>query len=556
MSRLAIQAELEAELARRTLERRQAGRHPAHLLKHATMPDTRLSAGWGSQEERVGEFRFNMDQPDEPWYWQRDYLDWMIDHPRTITLKARQLGATWVAAGLALWTALYRPGTEILIYRQKEKDAGEIVNRIWDMYRSLPEHLRNDSEVISPTRGARPSTEIELQFPNGKLSTILGMASTAAAGHGRVVGLIIMDEFARIDAADELMSAVQPAAGSKGKIIIISTANGRSNPETGEGNHFHYLWESPDAGFEKRFLSWRMHPDRDQKWYDTDPEIRGLRPWKRAEQFPDNPHEAFTLTNKIYFDEESLLWYAENAIGKPLYRFDFIRSGPRTAKRRLNAKGTISVYAEPDPEGSYAIGADVATGRHADYSAAYVVDLGSMALVAELHGRIDADVYALHLHYLGRWYNTAVIAIETGGGYGEAPIIFLKDGKDGRPPYPKLYRHTIQDRGDLPMMKPYGYPMNLKTRPLILGYMERVLREKHLPFLTDRLLEECMNFVTHETGTSPRAQIGLNDDCVMACAITLEMYRLRGHHPDRPRRKAKKPSRLYPWQEELEYAAA
>jgi hypothetical protein len=43
------------------------------------------------------------------------------------------------------------------------------------------------------------------------------------------------------------MKAVQPAAGSKGKILIISTANGRSNPETGDGNVFHWLWENADA---------------------------------------------------------------------------------------------------------------------------------------------------------------------------------------------------------------------------------------------------------------------------------------------------------------------
>jgi len=35
-----------------------------------------------------------------------------------------------------------------------------------------------------------------------------------------------------------------------------------------------------------------------------------------------------------------------------------------------------------------------------------------------------------------------------GGGYGEPVIISLRDGRKGRPHYPKLYRHTIQDRPD------------------------------------------------------------------------------------------------------------
>jgi hypothetical protein len=45
------------------------------------------------------------------------------------------------------------------------------------------------------------------------------------------------------------------------------------------------------------------------------------------------------------------------------------------------------------------------------------------------------------------------------------------------------------------------------------------------------------SFVLHDHGPSPAAQNGAHDDLVMACCIALYMYRLRGHHPNRPRRK-------------------
>jgi hypothetical protein len=45
------------------------------------------------------------------------------------------------------------------------------------------------------------------------------------------------------------------------------------------------------------------------------------------------------------------------------------------------------------------------------------------------------DVYAAQLHFLGRWYHTARIAVESAGGFGEPVTIFLRDGKDGRPAY-------------------------------------------------------------------------------------------------------------------------
>jgi hypothetical protein len=62
--------------------------------------------------------------------------------------------------------------------------------------------------------------------------------------------------------------------------------------------------------------------------------------------------------------------------------------------------------------------------------------------------------------------------------------------------------------------------------------LEQAIRERHLPFLTERLLLECGTFVHADTNPTPRAQDGCHDDTVMAAAIALEMYRLRGAHPE------------------------
>src|SRR4029077_20519332 len=102
-------------------------------------------------------------------------------------------------------------------------------------------------------------------------------------------------------------------------------------------------------------------------------------------------------------------------------------------------QGWVRVYEKPSPEHSYAIGADVATGHGLDYSCAYAINLQTMDLAAELYGKLDADEYAEQLHYLGRWYCNARLAIEMGGGFGEPVIISLRDGRKGRPHYPRLY---------------------------------------------------------------------------------------------------------------------
>jgi hypothetical protein len=505
-------------------ERDFCAEHPAHLMARMSAPDERTAE----------KFAFPTDDPASGWYWQREILDWWLRENRCIALKARQLGVTWLGCGYVLWTALYKPGSLCLVYRQKEEEAIENIRRAWDLLHSLQQHLWNGAEVITPTKGARPNQSgISLRFPDGRISRIVPMTSASASGHGKTAAVVLLDEFSRIDRASEIMKAVQPAAGAKGKILIISTANGVSNPETGDGNDFHRLWvNADDAGFTKRFLPWSLHPDRDQRWYDFDPEVRGLKSHERAEQYPANEHEAFTLTNRVFFEPEDLMEYADR-VESPLYRMDFERIDPQHARPRKGERGMISVYREPEAGHGYAIGADVATGRGLDYSAAYVVDLASMELVAEFHGRLDQDLYAYQLHYLGRWYNTALVAHEVAGGYGEAVTISLRDGREGRPPYPKMYRHIMSSRPSLDVSKALGFPTNSKTRPQIINGLDKAIRERSLPYVTAGLLTEMQTFVYHDTGPSPAAQSGSRDDRVMACAIALEMYRLHGSHPDR-----------------------
>ena len=256
------------------------------------------------------------------------------------------------------------------------------------------------------------------------------------------------------------------------------------------------------------------------------------------------------IGGKTYFDIDALTAYRA-LVPETLYRADFVPNASRSEARLVKREtGHIRVFEEPIEGVDYAIGADVATGRGQDYSCAYVVRLDTMQFVAEFHAKIDADLYAEQLHFLGRWFSTAQIAIETGGGYGEAVIIPLRDGKGPRPPYPRLYRHVLSSRPDLPVSKPYGFPMNVKTRPLVLSQLEKAIREHALPGLPQRLLDESLTFVYADTTPSPRALEGCNDDAVFAAAIALEMYRLRGHHPDRhkPLERVHKPKRSYPWQ--------
>jgi hypothetical protein len=145
-------------------------------------------------------------------------------------------------------------------------------------------------------------------------------------------------------------------------------------------------------------------------------------------------------------------------------------------------------------------------------------------------------------------YRSARIAVESAGGWGEPVIIFLKDGRDGRPPYPHVYQHVIADDPEKPRISTWGFPMNTKTRPLVIEGFGRAIKEKNLPWIDADMLGELLTFVHADTNPSPRAQEGNRDDRVMAGAIALELYRQRGYQPKRIKRKLRKPpKRLQPW---------
>lgn len=541
--------EARRELARRELVRRRVFRDgdlPFLIsLMRGSDQNTGERFGFEAVREPLEPGEVVMDgnrlvARDKSWRWQRYIVDRLLDENRVIFLKGRQIGVTWIVLAVDVAEAITRPGTASLVFRQVHNDAIDNVRRWWVLYQSLPEWLTGHIKVIKPQTADRPSIDgVTLKFPDGSFSEILPMSSAASSGHGRTVRHVLLDEAAHIESLAGIGAAVAPAAGRKARISIVSTANGRHNPETGEGNEFHRRWTDTESGYFRIFLPYDVHPDRNELWYETASEVREMKVWQRQEQYPRNEIEAFALSDRSFFDQDGMLEYAERT-KNPVRRYDFDLTNPREAKISEHDRGRVRVFAEPESGHEYAIGADVATGRGVDYSAAYVVDLATMEFVAEYHARVEADIYARDLHFLGKRYEDALIAVETAGGFGEAVIIALRDGVAGRPRYPRLYRHVLSSRPDKPVAKPYGFPTNQKTRPLVLNQMEQHLRERTFPWLSEDLLYEMSEFVMHDHGTSPRARDGSRDDRVMACAIALEMYRLYGAHRKRKRRATAK----------------
>lgn len=537
-------ARITHEAARRALETRLAKQHPAFLLMHVECIDQKTGEKFEFDLYTEDEARsLGLDPPDrteKSWFWQREVLDWALEHNFTIILKGRQLGVTWIFAGEALDVALTMPGSQVLCYSINEDEASVLVNRIWDMYQSLPEHLKFGTKVLKPARGHRPHTDIELLHPDGRVSTISGMASTPKAGRGRTAALIILDEYAFHQWAQSNWKSVIPAVADGARVRIISTANGVSNETTGGGNFYHHLWVNAGTtykGLKRKFLKWDLHPQRDEQWRSN----LVMKEDDKDQEYPNTAEEAFLLSGRPYFDRSALKHYAEH-VRDPVLRGVFVEDEerlPRRATFEKHPEGDVFIFELPIDDHDYAIGADSATGRGTDFSTAGVIDLATGAPVAQIKTKLEPDLFAAQLHYLGKLYNSAIIAPEDQGGYGIPVITALRDGRNGRKSYPRLYRHRRANRPDQVESTSYGFPMNSGTRPQVVSGLEKWLRDRVFPWVSAEFLNEALTFVHRDTGTSPAASDGCNDDLVMCWGIAVELYRRYGHHPDRVRGRSK-----------------
>lgn len=493
--------------------------------------------GWTApiRELPDGDWEFTQDGAAD-WFWQSLIIDWLHDPmlKKYLILKARQLGITLQACAYALWLMLFRPGSVCVAYSYTEDEAKKLAVAVWAMFRALPDVLKTHVEVITPTRSEEPAEWIKLKHQDGRISSFQALPATPKHGHGARVTFAIMDEVAYMDHARRIYTAINPATTrGRAKLLMISTAYGVSNAETGEGNFFHHLYATrKEKKLAFRFLPWNLEPTRDQHWYDT--EAVKLDEVERNQQYPLNENDAFMLSGALYFDRDALSWYrGEAAI--PVLVGQFAQVGRRKARFMKLRDGIIEVFERPKADALYAIACDSATGRGADYTSADVIDLSTGAQVAHMRSKMEAKRAAIQLHYLANWYNHARIAVETQGGNGEAIIVALRDGDENLPAYTNLYRHKKFTRAGAVRSEEYGFPMGAANRNQVLDFLRTQIRERAFPWLSATTIHELGTFVHRESGTSPRAQDGCHDDCVMSLAVGTEMFRQYGHQPAKRR---------------------
>lgn len=244
------------------------------------------------------------------------------------------------------------------------------------------------------------------------------------------------------------------------------------------------------------------------------------------QEYPTTAREAFITTGRGVFSKEALLEFQYEAERRMRthnprkYRVPVkVKKDDGGWSHRLeeDLSGELTVWNKPIPGREYRIGVDVSegieVGRDTDYSVAVVLDAQQLTEVATLRTRIDPDLLAFQLVTIGRWYNEAMLCVES-NNHGLVTLKFLQEMYN----YPNIYFDRVLDERSNRATRKIGFKTSIKSKPVLIDNLKELIREKEIDISTPVIIDELMTFVYQSNGRTA-AQSGSHDDCVMALAL-------------------------------------
>ena len=477
---------------------------------------------------------------------------------RLIILKARQLGFSTLTEGLIFHACATRRNVNALIVAHREDATANLFRMSKLFYDELP-------APVKPMLRASNAQELVFENPSKLrserearpgLRSRIRCATAGGRGIGRsdTLQCVHLSEYAFWpDGADgkasTLAGILQAVPSLPGTMVVIeSTANGFED--------FKERWDAAVAGendFEPVFFAWFENPDYSMpvvpgtEWTPEERELRDAYrltdeqlQWRRwcianncggsldmfRQEYPASPGEAFLHSGTGVFDNEQIVLRLERLPG-PAGRGEFT-DGEWTESET----GAITLYELPEEGVPYVLGGDTA-GEGSDYFTAIVINNVTGRIAAKLRQKYSEPEYVRQICALGRFYNDALVAIET--NFSTYPVMKLQEME-----YPNQYSREREDTYTRQMKKSYGFRTDRQSRPRAIANLVEVF-SSHPEWFTDReLLEEMLTFCYNEDHR-PEALAGKHDDLVMGAAIT---YAVRHQQrmtvltePEKPREK-------------------
>jgi len=445
---------------------------------------------WYIRHPSRGRIKFEMFES------QVETIDSWLNNRYSLILKARQIGFSTLISTYAFWLTFFYSDRSIVMLSRTEREAIKLLTKAKYGYKFLPEWMRNARGPVANM------TQTKIEFTNE--SSIESLPSASDPARGESAYLIVVDELAFLQNSEEAWAAIEPVADLGGSVIMMSTANG-------EGNLFHRLWAEAEQGnnrFTPLFFSWSAN-GRTQEWYDA--KKVDTPEHVMAQEYPDNPDDAFLKS------------------GRPVFSIEFLRqieTSPPLARGYLDPKlkfiedgGALRIWKWPIDEGKYVIGADPSQGmEHGDYASAHVINARNHEVVAHWHGRIDPDLLGSEvLARLGKFYNHALVGVES-NNHGLVTLKYLQRLRY-RPLYfqrSPLYKKSIPT--DI-----LGFRTTQVTKPHMIGELNQALRDGVMILHDAETIAELRTFARDDKGKMSGSPF---DDRTISLAIANQML----HH--------------------------
>jgi len=446
---------------------------------------------------------------------------------RAIVLKARQQGISTYCAARVFWKTYFTPYTRSVVMAHDSATSDALFN----MSRNIIDNMEEPPTL-------QKSNAKEILFEHNKSGYRLYTAGAKEAGRGTTPTIAHLSEVAFWQFDEQILAGLFQGISQENEteVILESTANGASG-------EFFRLFQGAingDNEYVPIFLPWYITPEYRRKapeGFELTEEEEELVEnysldndqlyWRRLkigesgekkfiQEYPASAEEAFLVTGNSVFDQEIVQMYEVKA---PDYTraFDY-----ESSYFEDNRNGHLEMWKAPKFEDRFIIGADVSLGVGQDYSTAVILNKEREVCALFRDNYIDPSVFGDILFYLGRYFNNALLAVES-NSLGIATLNRLKQMN-----YVNLYYQTkaatlLNDEGSKP-----GFRTTISTKPMIIGNLKRAIEEHDIEIHSDIIVSELRTYVSAENG-STNALAGNYDDTVMALAIAFEAYRTHQH---------------------------
>lgn len=448
---------------------------------------------------------------------------------RALVLKARQQGISTYTAGRVFWKTFYTPHTRSVVIAHDSATS----DALFTMSKNFIDRMSDDFKPELIRSNAK-----EVKFSHNDSGFRLYTAGSPEAGRGTTPTILHCSECAFWQSDEKILAGLfQGVSSADGtEIILESTANGATGA-------FYRMWKAAERGendYVPIFLPWFMTkeytmtpPDNFQRnleeeelseEYDLD---NGQLWWRRMkigeggeskfrQEYPSTAEEAFVVSGKNVFNVEKLN-KLETKAPKSLREFDITMSSWEEKR-----EGNLSIWESPGFDEKFIIGADVALGVGQDYSAAVVLNKGRQVVAVYRDNRVDPAMFGRDLFYLGRYYNNALLAVES-NSMGISTLQKLKEMK-----YVNLYYQTqIANLTDEDGVR-LGFRTTSASKPAIISNLKNWIDNDEVAIWSSDIVSELRDYVSDDKGKT-NASRGSTDDTVMSLAIAAEVYRTHIH---------------------------